>query len=76
MSDQFRARASTAIIDSESLGPPCELLELETRLINLRYLLTLSEVTETQKQQLRAFFLAAIAELMEYYEIVDPRLLG
>jgi hypothetical protein len=76
MSDQFRARASTAIIDSESLGPPRELLELETRLINLRYLLTLSEVTETQKQQLRAFFLAAIAELMEYCEIVDPRLLA
>ena len=75
MADRFRTHASTVVLDSESFALPRELLELQTRLINIRYLLTLPEVTETQKQQLRPFLLAAIAALMEYCEIVDPRLL-
>jgi hypothetical protein len=76
MSHRFPAHEATVAIDSEMPGLGRELLELETRLINIQYLLTLPELTEVQKQQLRPFFLAAIAELIKYCDIVDPRLLA
>lgn len=76
MSHRFRAHEATVAIDSEMPSLRRELLELETCLINIRYLLTLPELSDIQKQQLRPFFLATLAELMEYCEIIDPRLLA
>ena len=43
------------------------IIQLETRLINIQYLLVLPEVTEAQKQQLRPLFLRTEAELTEIY---------
>ncbi len=76
MSHRFRVHEATMAIDSEMPALSRELLELETSLINIRYLLTLPELTETQKQQLRPVFLTTFAELMDYCEIVDSRLLA
>lgn len=46
------------------------IIQLETRLINIQYLLVLPEVTEAQKQQLRPLFLRTEAELTEVYDAI------
>jgi hypothetical protein len=46
------------------------IIRLETRLVNIQYLLVLPDVTEAQKQQLRPLFLRTEAELTEIYDAI------
>jgi hypothetical protein len=48
----------------------CEIIKLETRLVNIQYLLALPDVTEAQKQQLRPLFLRTEAELTDIYDAI------
>jgi hypothetical protein len=48
-----------------------EILQLETRIGNIEYLLTMQGVTEEQKRRLRPILLQSQAELMAIYDILE-----